>query len=76
MKSEKIIEKFSELPSSAQKKAKKFIDFLYKSEIAKRKRKRTKSTEYEFIGMWKNRKDMEDASNWKKMIRKIEWNIK
>lgn len=61
---EKIISKFANLPPEAQKEVADFISLLYEryqgsSDLQSIQKK--KLTQEEFIGIWKDRSDMEDS---------------
>jgi hypothetical protein len=73
---EKIISKFASLPPEAQKEVADFISLLYElyqgsSDLQPSQKK--KLTQEEFIGIWKDRSDMEDSTSWVRDIRKKEW---
>ncbi len=73
---EKIISKFANLPPEAQKEVADFISLLYElyqgpSDLQPIQKK--KLTQEEFIGIWKDRSDMEDSTSWVRDIRKKEW---
>ncbi|KAA3606183.1 MAG: hypothetical protein DWQ06_01675 [Calditrichaeota bacterium] len=75
MLSENFIEKLESLSSDDQKEV---IDFLLsknKSRNSKRTRKNkmVNLEEEKFVGMWKNREDLADSSNWVKNLRKSDW---
>lgn len=75
METEKIINDITNLPPQAQRQVADFIAFL---------RTRFKSPDNQpfgqsnlanepFIGMWKDRQDMQDSRAWIRGIRKSEW---
>lgn len=73
---EKIISKFANLPPEAQKEVADFISLLYEryqgsSDLQSIQKK--KLTQEEFIGIWKDRSDMEDSTSWVRDTRKKEW---
>ena len=76
MKNKVLYNKFESLPIEAQKQVLALIDFLQKRYAAKNKRPReSKSiiTNKKFVGLWKNRKDLEDSSLWIRNLRRKEW---
>ncbi len=73
---EKILSKFANLPPEAQKEVVDFISLLYEryqgsSDLQPVQKK--KLAQEEFIGIWKDRSDMEDSTSWVRDIRKKEW---
>lgn len=74
---EEILSKFVNLPPEAQKEVADFISLLYEryqgsSELQPIQKK--KLAQEEFIGIWKDRSDMEDSTSWvREDIRKKEW---
>ncbi len=73
---EKILIKFASLPSEAQKEVADFISFLqgrYKASSAPKRVQKKNLTEEKFIGIWRNRTDIEDSTGWVRDIRKREW---
>lgn len=76
MKANIFIDRFESLPLKAQREVIDFIDFLQFKNITKITRKhksKTKLFEEKFVGIWKDRKDFEDSSEWVKTLRKKEW---
>lgn len=73
---EEILSKFADLPQEAQQEVANFISFLYeryrRSPKPQRVQKR-KLTQEEFIGIWKDRPDMQDSTSWVRNTRKKEW---
>ncbi len=76
MSEKELIKQLKRLPSEAQQEAADFVDFLYKKYIGQGK-KRTESKksilESSFRGIWKNREDMQDSTQWVRNIRKSRW---
>lgn len=70
---EAIWRQFDALPFNAKQEVANFIEFLaqrYKNHI------NTKSSslkEEGFVGIWKDREDMQDSSSWVQNLRKKEW---
>lgn len=77
MHADSMWRKFETLPAVAQKQIIDYIDFLesrYVDSKAKVKVKNRSLADEEFIGIWENRKDMTDSSQWVKNLRQNEWN--
>ncbi|MBZ0201160.1 MAG: hypothetical protein K8H86_14905 [Ignavibacteriaceae bacterium] len=75
MENEGFYNKFESLPIEAQKQVLTFVDFLnkrYESKM-KRTRKRKSIKDNKFVGMWEDRKDLNDSSSWIKNLRKKDW---
>jgi len=78
MKNQSILKDISILPPNAQREVVDFIDFLKTRYVTESKdQKRTSSAtpieDETFIGMWHNRKDLKDSSEWVKQIRTNDW---
>jgi len=76
MEKEKIWSQFMTLPSEGRQEAADFIAFLferYKLPSLKKRQKKRKAIKESFIGLWKNRKDLQDSTSWTRRIRKQEW---
>jgi hypothetical protein len=75
MESKRIYNKFESLPIEAQKQVIAFIDFLQSKYGLKSKRyNRSKPLKNKkFIGIWKNREDLNNSSSWVRNLRKREW---
>lgn len=68
--------KFESLPLEAQRQVLAFIDFLQnKYEIRSKSKpsKEYKLKDEKFIGLWQERKDLEDSAKWLKKLRENEW---
>lgn len=66
---------FLELPPEAQEQVMNFIDFLkerYKRTGGKN-RKDSQISEESFVGIWADRDDMQDSTEWVRRIRSQEW---
>jgi hypothetical protein len=77
MEQEKIVNNISSLPVEAQQQVADFIDLLKIRYSRSRKEKqinRNNLVNEPFIGIWKDRKDMTDSSEWLRNVRKTEWN--
>ena len=78
MNNQSILKDISILPLKAQREVVDFIDFLKTRYVTESKdqKKALSATPIEdeiFIGMWHNRKDLEDSSEWVKKIRTNDW---
>jgi len=76
METEKIIDEISSLPPEAQRQVKDFVAFLrvrYKKPVKKKPSQNPDIINEAFIGIWKDREEMQDTSNWLRTIRKNEW---
>jgi hypothetical protein len=75
MTNEEILREINSLPVEAQRQIKDFVSFLrerYKS--AQVKYAPTSDLETEaFVGMWRDREDMNDSSAWVRNIRETHW---
>jgi hypothetical protein len=73
-----VFQDLQSLPPEAQKQVADFIAFLqtrYNVPATKRKEKSTpkKLADEAFIGIWRNRNDMQDSAEWVKQLRSGEW---
>jgi hypothetical protein len=71
-----LVQDIASLPPEAQKQVLDFVAFLkarYPAPSRGRKVKRTKLTDEPFIGMWRDREDMQDSSAWVRRLREREW---
>jgi hypothetical protein len=76
MNREKVWEDFTALPLEAQQQAADFIAFLrsrYRQFTPDQKANLTDLGNEAFIGMWRDRVDMEDSSQWVRDVRRREW---
>ncbi len=76
MKEERIWREYAALPPELQKQVADFITFLrthYAPRRASKTAKRTKLADEPFIGMWRNRKDLQDSTAWVRRVRQREW---
>ncbi len=74
MTNEEIIREFAALPPEARREAEDFIAFL--RERYGRKNEKTANGdlhEESFVGMWKDREDMQDSTLWVRELRENEW---
>ncbi len=71
---EAIIEKLRELPPEKQQEILDFADFLlHKAQTARLVTQVNWQTD-PCIGMWKDRSDMQDSTDWVRQLRQQEWN--
>ena len=64
------------LPPEAQREVTDFVAFLrirYKSRCPIDTPKKAELADEPFVGMWRNRENMEDSSKWVRTIREREW---
>lgn len=77
MEPDRINDEIKKLPPQAQKQVLDFIDFLKsryrKKELRKASPKKSAISGEPFIGIWKDRQNMQDSSAWIRQIRKSEW---
>ena len=76
MSEKELIKQLKRLPSEAQQEAADFVDFLYKKykgQGEKRSESKKSILESSFRGIWKNREDMQDSTQWVRNIRKSRW---
>jgi len=76
MDQEKIWREFIALPPEAQQQVADFIAFLqtrYKKFRSVQKSNQVSLADDPFIGMWRDRDDMQDSSAWVRDIREREW---
>ncbi|TYT73343.1 DUF2281 domain-containing protein [Desulfobotulus mexicanus] len=76
MKDSALIREFVSLPPEAQKQVMDFVAFLKTRYPEKKEKKQKKSHLLEkepFIGMWQDREDMKDSSEWVRNTRQKEW---
>ncbi|MBI5748939.1 MAG: DUF2281 domain-containing protein [Nitrospinae bacterium] len=76
MEKGKIWSQFMTLPPEGQQEVTDFIAFLferYKLPFLKKRQKKRKAIKESFVGLWKNRKDLQDSTSWTRRIRKQEW---
>ncbi len=76
MEQKKIFDDISNLPPEAQRQIVDFIAFLrtrYKRSDAEKQAKRINLVNEPFIGIWKDREDMNNSSTWLRNVREAEW---
>ena len=72
----KLFDECVALPVEAQRQVADFIAFLQQRYVANQIAQKTRQTELKrqpFIGMWHNRQDLSDSSNWVRKTRESEW---
>ncbi len=70
-----VSKKIKRLPPEAKQQAQDFVDFLYERYVkgdTKRSAKKSIS-ESSFFGLWKDREDMKDSTEWVSKVRKSQW---
>ena len=76
MQQEKIFDDISNLPPEAQRQVVDFIAFLrtrYKRFEQEKQTKRINLANEPFIGIWKDRKDLNNSNKWLRNVREEEW---
>jgi len=76
MRSASIVREIASLPPEAQKQVIDFIAFLktrYPTPKVVKKTRRTPLTDEPFIGMWRDRDDIQDSTDWVRNLRQREW---
>lgn len=75
MRQDNFLRDFNALPPEAQKQVADFIAFLQtRYQPAKRKTKKLPALSNDaFIGLWRDRDDMQDSAQWVREIRQREW---
>ncbi|MDY0164799.1 DUF2281 domain-containing protein [Desulfobotulus sp.] len=76
MKDSALFREIVSLPPEAQRQVVDFVAFL-KTRYPKKQKKNQKTIfcmeKESFIGMWQDRKDMQDSSEWVRSMRRKEW---
>jgi hypothetical protein len=75
MDTAKITREMESLPPEAQKEVIDFLAFLktrYPSSPVAKRTKQAKLTDEPFIGMWRDRKDMQDSTAWVRNLRQCQ----
>lgn len=71
-----VTKKIKKLPPEAKKQAQDFVDYLYERYVKGEKSQKSNSksiVESSFFGIWKDREEMEDSSEWVRDVRKSQW---
>ena len=74
-----VSKKIKQLPPGAKRQAQDFIDFLYQRYTLKessKKPKNSKLSDNPFFGIWKDRQEMKDSTEWVNNVRKSQWSRK
>ncbi len=75
MTNEEILREINSLPLEAQRQIEDFVAFLrqrYQSSLPV-ETARTDLTAEEFIGMWRDREDLQDSTTWVRNVRQSHW---
>ncbi|MEO6909102.1 MAG: hypothetical protein ABI210_14555 [Abditibacteriaceae bacterium] len=75
MTQQNLLDEFSSLPIDAQRQVKDFVLFLrqkYQTETPIRSND-TEIRDDKFIGMWSDREDLADSTEWVRSLREKEW---
>jgi len=76
MEASDIAHEIASLPPEAQRQVTDFVAFLkarYPAIKATKKTRRTALADEPFIGMWRDREDMQDSTAWVRDLRQHEW---
>ncbi|MCC6134863.1 MAG: hypothetical protein LM550_11115 [Candidatus Contendobacter sp.] len=76
---QKLLDEYIALPLDAQRQVADFISFLQQRYVTSQpahKNRQADLTKEPFIGMWRNRQDLLDSSDWVRKTRKSEWGEK
>jgi hypothetical protein len=74
-----VSKKIKQLPPEAKRQVQDFIDFLYQRYSLKESSKKPKVSNLSdspFFGIWKDRDEMADSTEWVKNVRKSQWSRK
>ncbi len=77
MTNEEILREINSLPLEAQRQIEDFVAFLhqrYKSSPPAKTTNTPDLTAEEFVGMWRDREDMQDSTAWVRNVRQSHWN--
>ena len=76
MNQDKLWQEIESLPLQAKREVADFVAFLrtrYKLPCSADKTMKTELSDEPFIGIWRNREDMEDSCKWVRTLRDREW---
>jgi len=76
MEASDLAREIASLPPEAQRQVVDFVAFLkarYSAVQATKKAKRIRLADEPFIGMWRDRVDMQDSTSWVRSLRQREW---
>ncbi len=71
-----VSKKIKKLPPEARKQVQDFVDFIYQKytfDDTSKILNTGKIAESPFFGIWKDRPEMSDSSQWVKDVRKTQW---
>lgn len=73
-KIEQVIQEIAKLPEADQQSVIDFVEYLKKRQMSPSATRQPLDLEDEpFVGMWKDRQDMEDSSDWVRQTRQHHW---
>ena len=76
MEKQRLLQELAALPPEGRRQVERLVLMLkkrYARSTSRRKAKRSPLSHEMFVGMWKDREDLEDSSAWVRSIRKSEW---
>jgi len=76
MEQKKLLQELATLPPESRRQVERLVQLLKKRHTqssSRRKAKQSPLRDEKFVGMWKDREDLEDSSAWVRSIRKNEW---
>jgi hypothetical protein len=76
MDAAKIAREMASLPPEAQRQILDLVELLkarYHAAPTSGRTKRVKLTKEPFVGMWRDRKDMQDSTAWVRKLRQCQW---
>jgi hypothetical protein len=76
MEQEKLLQELAALPPEGRRQVEKLVRLLkkrYAQSSSRRKAKRSPLRDEKFVGMWKDREDLKDSTEWVRSIRKSDW---
>jgi len=78
MATPRILQDIASLPPEAQKQVSDFVAFLQSRYLVPtgKKARRIALTQEPFIGMWKDREDMQNSTAWVRQLRRTHWGRK
>jgi hypothetical protein len=70
-----VSKKIKKLPPEAKQQALDYVDFLYERYVKDEGKKSAKKSilENSFFGIWKDREDMQDSTEWVRKVRRSQW---
>jgi hypothetical protein len=76
MEQQKLLQELAALPPEGRRQVERLVLLLkrrYAQASSRGKAKRSPLRDEKFVGMWKDREDLKDSSEWVRSIRKSEW---